>query len=1078
MKRFVLAMLAALLLSGAVWAQELDQYGNSKPWMRLWWFYSQRMDANGNIPVNAWLRAWEEAQNIPIYTPLGLTPQSMTWEFFGPDTANVAWATTGESWLARVNSILVHPTNPNILYIGVAKGGVWRSNDGGSTWVNLTDQLPTQYVGCLAMDPVDPNIIYLGTGEEYFAVYTLGGVGIYRSTDGGNTWTLYGNSVFAGGRINEIVIDPSNRNRWFVSTDTGIWVTTNGGSTFTQRLAGVASALRMHPTNPNRLWAAIGWPWGSSRNGVYFSTDGGNTWTRYSALPLGTTVGRIELDVCRANPNVLYVVFGMPGSQSPNDRLHSVWRTTDGGATWTQLTNAPTGSGQQWYNLVMRVDPNDPNVAYLGEIELWRTTDGGNTWTRINGAVPNGHVDQHALAFHPTDTRRIYIGCDGGLFFSTNRGDTRTPLNTGRGTMEYYGFDVHPTDPSRLAAGAQDNGKQVRSTTNTYRITRGADGMQIAYKRTNPSIVLGGIQRGIVDRSTNGGDSWTTVFSPPSGERTLWEAPIVNDAATPNRFYTATQFLYRSTNDGQTWSRVSDVDLTNGAGAVSAIAVAPSNSNVIYTGSSEGVVYVSTDGGSTWTHRSPSRINSGWTGYIHSIAIAPDRPEIAWVSFTGARTTKVVRTTDYGISWSDFTFNLPSTTSVNYLLLNPRQPSMVFAATDTGVFVLRGTTWYRLGIGLPGTPCTMLRVSGNYLYVSTYGRGIWRVDLPEAAFAETEIRLNPSNIPGQIDGIARIEAQLRDVLTGAGVAGKPLRFFVDNALVATVSTNASGVAVHNYRVPSTATAGQRYPVRVVWEGDPTADAAVAEGTITVERIRTRTVASDVSGRWGQQVSLRATVTREDDGRPLQGVSVDFSVGGTWIGSSLTSSTGVALLSYRLNAIGGQRLLAQAGWNDQRHGYSWDEAWVSVTYPVVEGLVRLQDWTGALSQPAVLDIIDRNDPQKYQRFHLQLDTKGGFRVETPIFGKVRASVKVSHWLRQTLLLNVEDVTKVEWKLINGDVDEDNEISLLDFGYLVAAFGTTPNDNGWFANADLDGDKEVSLLDFGILLRNFGLVGDEP
>ncbi|MCS6951093.1 MAG: dockerin type I domain-containing protein, partial [bacterium] len=340
------------------------------------------------------------------------------------------------------------------------------------------------------------------------------------------------------------------------------------------------------------------------------------------------------------------------------------------------------------------------------------------------------------------------------------------------------------------------------------------------------------------------------------------------------------------------------------------------------------------------------------------------------------------------------------------------------------------------------------------------------------AFAETEIRLNPSNIPGQIDGIARIEAQLRDVLTGAGVAGKPLRFFVDNALVATVSTNASGVAVHNYRVPSTATAGQRYPVRVVWEGDPTADAAVAEGTITVERIRTRTtVPSRTTGRWGQSIDLSATVTREDDGRALQGVQVRFFVGGTEVGTATTNSAGRAFVSFRVSFLGEASMEARAV-QDARHEASAGTGAVQGTYPILRGTIQLQDYLGPRDLPAVLDIFDRQDPNKWKRIPIpRLDNKGGFEIEAPIFGDVRASVKVSHWLRQNLFLRVQDITTAVWDLINGDVDEDNEISLLDFGYLVAAFGTTPNDNGWFANADLDGDEEVNLLDFGILVRNF-------
>jgi photosystem II stability/assembly factor-like uncharacterized protein len=394
MKRLLLVLALWTAISSLVGAQEIDPCGMPKPWKRLEWFYSRRAFPYNDVPAGAWLRAYEQAQQLPVYQGEGLQGQALSWEFFGPDSTN-------QNWLARVNAIAIHPTDPNTIYIGVSKGGVWKSTNRGSTWTNLTDFLAAQYVGCLTIDPHEPNTIYLGTGEEYYAAYALGGVGIYRSTDGGNSWTLIGNNVFSGQRINEIIIDPNNRNKWIISTDAGIYITTNGGSTFTRTLSGVASALRMHPTNPNILWAALGNIWGSSTNGVYVSTNGGSTWTRYTALPLGTSVGRIELDVCRSNPNVIYVVLGQ--TISAGARIHSVWKTTNGGSTWTQLSGAPAGNGQSWYDLVMRVDPSNPNIAYVGEVDLFRTTDGGSSWTRINPQATVGHVDQHALEFDPTD---------------------------------------------------------------------------------------------------------------------------------------------------------------------------------------------------------------------------------------------------------------------------------------------------------------------------------------------------------------------------------------------------------------------------------------------------------------------------------------------------------------------------------------------------------------------------------------------------------------------------------------------------------------------------------------------------
>jgi photosystem II stability/assembly factor-like uncharacterized protein len=1062
-----------LLLVLALWAgfssllaaQELDPLGMPKPWKRLEWFYSRRAFPHHDVPAGAWLRAYEQAQQLPVYQGEGLQGQALTWEFFGPDGTN-------QNWLARVNAIAIHPTDPNTIYIGVSKGGVWKSTNRGSTWTNLTDFLAAQYVGCLTIDPSAPNTIYLGTGEEYYAAYSLGGIGIYRSTDGGNSWTLIGSSTFAGQRINEIIIAPNNRNRWLISTDAGIYITTNGGSTFTRTLSGVASALRMHPTNPNVLWAALGNIWGSSNNGVYVSTNGGSTWTRYSALPLGTSVGRIELDVCRADPNVIYVVFGQ--TVSAGARIHSVWKTTNGGSTWTQLTSAPAGNGQSWYDLVVRVDPSNPNIAYVGEVDLFRTTDGGSSWTRINPQATVGHVDQHALEFDPTDPAKIYIGSDGGVFYSANRGTTLTPLNSGRGTMEFYAFDVHPTNANRLVAGSQDNGTQVRSTTNTYNVTLGGDGFWAAYKRTDPNTVLGEVYYAMVYRSTNGGSSWGFVFNGSGDPRSPWSAPLVNDPNNPSTFYVGTIYVYRSTNNGVSgsWNRISG-DLTRGSGALSVIAIAPSNSNVIYTGSDDGAVYVSTDGGSTWN----ARFAGLPTRAVGGIAVDPTNPGTVYVGLQGFGTGRVFKSTNYGASWTNVSGNLPDT-PVNFLIVNPVAPNMLIAATDTGVFVTAdsGANWAKLGLGLPSTPCLHLRANATtgYLYVGTYGRGIWRMPLPAASFVTT--RLLVDNASGTLGGTANLTATLQRTDTLAGISGKTLRFAVDGNPIGNAVTSSNGVATLNYAIPESFGTGTR-TVSVSFDGDSTANPSSGSATLTISKATPEIVLDNLAARRGQTVNLQATLRRQDNAAPISGKTITFNVAGSTIGAANTDSSGRATLPYTvpLSASLGSRTLRAEFTGDAVYLSAFREATLDVRKVLIRGAVSLGDYVGTVhGLPVAISVAQGSSTESLSA---SLDSSGRFAVETALAGSGSVAVKVTHWLRQRVNANLSGEASLSWTLTNGDVDGDNEVTLFDFGQLVAAFGSVSGDSNWNPNADLDGDEEVTLFDFGILVRNFGSPGDD-
>ncbi len=740
---------------------EIDPFGQPKQIKRMQWFNEPRQLPNGTMPVNAWHKAWLKAKKMPVYKDPGpATPAGFQWEFMGPTQTDV-------NWLGRVNALAIDPTNSNIIYAGEAKGGLWKSTDGGATWTNLTDFLSSQVSGCITIDPVDHNTIYYGTGEEYNAVRTLGGVGIWKSTDAGATWTLRGNDL-AGQRISDIAIDPTNRNWWAVGTSDGAYITFLGGTSWGRAMGGVCSSLKMDPSNHLIVWAALGDYRGAAANGIYKSTDRGVSYTLQTAsgLPSGTGVGRIELSVCKSNPNVVYAVYSNP----VGNKFGGIWKTTNGGTSWSSLAVPNEPYGQGWYDLAIAVDPNNPLVAYLGGVNLYKTTNGGASWTNITG----DHTDHHQLVFDPNNSNTIFVGGDFGLNKITNGGATYTALNNGRGAMEYYNFDVHPTDPNQMFAGAQDNATQIKTgASTTFSAVIGGDGFWCAYDRTNPNVMIGEIYYGQAFRSTTGpGGNFSNVFSASAaGDRGYWSSPMKSDPTTSGVFYIGCSKLYKSTASGAngTWAAISP-DLSGGGGNnyIVTFAIAPSTSQTIYTGANSGKLYVTSNGGGSWTDRS-----AGLTGWIGDIAIDPTNPNRAFVCIQTYGVPHVYATTTGGLVWTDISGNLPDV-SCSAIAVNPKNLNQIFVGTDIGPFTTKdGVTWSRLGSNFPTVPITAFRTNATtgYLSCSTYGRGLWRYALPTGVTVSGKITLEgiePTAAPRTITFDAR------DYVSNAVVATIPV----------------------------------------------------------------------------------------------------------------------------------------------------------------------------------------------------------------------------------------------------------------------------------------------------------------
>ncbi|MDQ6703967.1 MAG: hypothetical protein M3Z96_13245 [Pseudomonadota bacterium] len=390
----------------------------------------------GRIPPGAYQSAlqdynqkWGKAERQPeVGGPATAAITTTVWKPIGP--APIA---TSPTFSGRINSIAIHPFDPKIIFIGAAEGGVWKTVDGGGSWVPLTDRQCSLAMGAIAIDPINPNIVYAGTGEENFSGDSYYGCGVLRSTDGGASWTQLGASTFVfpfggGASISRIVVDPATAGsttttKIYVASSpygvpSGVYRSTDSGTTWSLVLDGggvPATDLVVDPKTPANVYAALAFG-SSSSSGVYKSTNGGASWSKLGGGLPAANVGRISLAISRSAPATLYASF----SDSSSGGLLGVFKTTNGGATWTQL--AATGAScasQCWYDMYLAVDPTNANTVYFGGFSIYKSTNGGASFANIGGPI---HVDHHAFAFRPTNHNVIYAGSDGGIFRSADAG--------------------------------------------------------------------------------------------------------------------------------------------------------------------------------------------------------------------------------------------------------------------------------------------------------------------------------------------------------------------------------------------------------------------------------------------------------------------------------------------------------------------------------------------------------------------------------------------------------------------------------------------------------------------------------
>ena len=741
------AAMLMLGLAGAALAQSPKgpaQLGSNPKYQQLLYFYRQRAYPHDRIPAGAYQRArrdfirkWGAAPgalgNKPSAAQPGLPVPTGQWTSIGPTPITNGQTIPAAAVSGRVNAIAVNPSNPSVVYIGAADGGVWESMDGGTHWTPLTDGQCSMAMGALAIDPVNTNIVYAGTGEQNFSLDSDYGCGVLRSADGGQTWTQLGAATFVtasgGATISRLLIDPTTAGSTTATTvlataDSGVYRSTNSGASWSNVLSGTATDAVRNPSAPATVYAALGNIFGDPRNGVYKSTDGGQSWTQLGGGLPTSNVGRINLAIAASAPATLYAAI----QNSSTFGLLGVFKSTNGGTSWTQVSASGATCGNQcWYDMHIEVDPTNANAVYFGGTDLFKSTDGGSNFTDLGGYAPTQHgdgihPDQHILSFDPSNASVLYIGNDGGVFKSPDGGSTWSSLNQNL-TLTQFGPGLSATpDGAKVLGGTQDNGTDLYTGSIGWMQVQGGDGGFTAIDFNTPTTFYHEFFDVSPQVSFDGGASWNDISAGISANSSLFYTPFVMSPSNSHTLYLGTNFLNRTANQGSSWSALTQ---TPDASNISAIAEAKSNPQIIYYGTDSAAIEVSTNGGGSWTP-----INSGLPNlFATHIAVNPTNPQNAFVTFQGFGSGHVWETTNGGTSWANISGNLPDI-GVNVILLDPNAPTTnLLVGTDLGVFRTSdgGASWSPYQDGLPNVVVEDLVFNSmtGALFAATHGRGVW-----------------------------------------------------------------------------------------------------------------------------------------------------------------------------------------------------------------------------------------------------------------------------------------------------------------------------------------------------------------
>jgi len=678
----------------------------------------------------------------------------------------------------RVTTVAGVPDNPMLYYMGATGGGVWKTENAGTTWENISDEFfKVGTIGAVAVSESDNNVLYVGTGEAPIrGVTTSSGDGMWKSTDAGKTWKHIG--LENSGQIARIEIHPTNPDIawvavqgqiWGPNEERGVFRTTDGGESWEHVLKVSADTgatdISLDPTNPRILYAAM-WnhgrkPWfiksGGTDGGIYKSIDGGDSWDKLTG-GLPEMVGKIGVDVSAGNPQRVYAIIEAEPEKG------GLWRSDDAGKTWALINGHRVLHSRAWYYIHITADPVDEDTVYVMNVPMMKSIDGGKTWEKMK--TPHG--DHHDHWINPYNNKNMINANDGGATVTFDGGKTWSSI-TNQPTGQFYRVTTDNLKPFRIYAGQQDNttvGIASQSDyggigVEDYFDVGGGESAHIAFDPDDPTLIYATTINGTLteyDHSTRrtryiipfpemvyGKDSKDLKY------RSNWNAPVAVSPHDPSIIYYGTQLILRSTDRGANWAEFSP-DLTrndpekqgrNGGpltpenvgaefyNTIFYIVESPHEKGTVWVGSDDGLVHIRRDGSTEWKDVSPR--HSG-EAMINAIEISPHDKATAYLAVTGYKfgdnTPYIYKTTDYGKRWKRIDKGLPEDAFVRVVREDPTQRGLLYAGTELGMYVSYndGGSWESLDLNLPPVPITDLALRQNKLVASTQGRGIWVLD--------------------------------------------------------------------------------------------------------------------------------------------------------------------------------------------------------------------------------------------------------------------------------------------------------------------------------------------------------------
>jgi photosystem II stability/assembly factor-like uncharacterized protein len=699
----------------------------------------------------------------------------------GTDTARLEgleWRLVGPYRGGRVTTATGVPGKPNLYYMGATGGGIWKTENAGATWKNISDaDFKVGTIGAVAVAESDHNVIYAGTGESPIrGVTTSHGDGVWKSTDAGKSWQHLG--LKESGQISRIKIHPQNPDIAFIAVqgqiwgpneERGIFRTVDGGKSWKQVLKVSentgASDLAMDPANPRILYAAM-WnhgrkPWyihsGGTDGGIFKSTDGGDNWEKLGG-GLPDMVGKIAVDVSASNPERVYALIESEPEKG------GLWRSDDAGMSWSLINGHRVLHSRAWYYIHLKADPVNEDTVYVMNVPLMKSIDGGKTWTKMT----TPHSDHHDHWINPADNRNMISANDGGATITFDGGETWSSIMN-QPTSQFYRVSTDNQVPFRIYGGQQDSSTVSIASRSLYGgigvadyyDVGGGESAHIAFDPDDPRLIYAttingtlteydhetGLERSIIPypELVYGKDSRDLKY------RTNWNAPVAVSPHDPSIIYYGTQMVLKSVDRGVTWTRISP-DLTrndpqkqgrNGGpltpenvgaefyNTLFYIVESPHQAGYIWVGSDDGLVHLSRDGGANWNNVSPPHKGEAM---INAIEISPHDPATVYLAVTAYKLNDfrpyIYKTSDYGGRWQRIDEGLPEDTFVRVVREDPARNGLLYAGTEAGMFVSfnDGKEWQPLKLNLPPVPVTDLAIRQDTLVAATQGRGFWALD--------------------------------------------------------------------------------------------------------------------------------------------------------------------------------------------------------------------------------------------------------------------------------------------------------------------------------------------------------------